>query len=367
MAVVTAPQEPAASRTKEAQLTATVLGNTLRRIDVGEVQLRVAERGERGPLVVLLHGWPESWYSWRHQLPALAAAGYRAVAPDLRGFGGSDAPAAVEEYDVHHICRDLEGLLEHYGATNAVVVGHDWGAILAWQCALLLPERVAAIAPMSVPYAGRGDASLIDRLRQAYGDNFFYILYFQEPAAAEAEFDADPRGILSRLYTSPDTPREAPAVTDPKRSAGGWIGRLGKPTELPAFLSAGDLDYYVGEFTRAGFRGGINYYRNFHRNWETTPELATAKVTQPVLFVAGERDQVIRGADATRLDALMRPWAPGLTRVVVVPGVGHWVQQEAVEETNQPLLEFLSNLRRDGERWVVPRGATAAEPSTSNP
>ena len=329
---------------EEAPLSETVLGNTLRRIDVGEVTLRVAERGENGPLVVLLHGWPESWYSWRHQLPALAAAGYRAVAPDLRGFGGSARPEAVEAYDVHHVCRDLVGLIDHYDARTAVVVGHDWGAILTWQCALLAPDRISAIAPMSVPYGGRGDASLIDRLRQAYADNFFYILYFQEPGVAEGEFDADPRGILSRLYTSPDTPREAPRITDPKRSAGGWIDRLGKPTELPPWLTAEDLDYYVGEFTDAGFRGGINFYRNFHRNWETTPQLAEAKVSQPVLFVAGEKDQVIRGADATRLDALMRPWAPKLTKVVVVPAVGHWVQQEAVDETNAALLAFLQSL-----------------------
>ena len=333
----------AAGAAEETSVSETVMGNTLRRIDVGEVTLRVAERGE-GPLVVLLHGWPESWYSWRHQLPALAAAGYRAVAPDLRGFGGSDAPAKVEDYEIHHICRDLGGLLDHYGAKKAVVVGHDWGALITWQCALLMPDRISAIAPMSVPYAGRGDASLIDRLKQTMGDNFFYILYFQEPGTAEAEFDADPRGILSRLYTSTDTPREAPTITDPKRAAGGWIGRMGKPTALPPWLKAEDLDYYVTEFTRAGFRGGINYYRNFHPNWVSTPELADAKLVQPVLFVAGAQDGVIRGADAARLDAMMKPWAPKFTKSVVIPGVGHWVQQEAAEATNAALLEFLKGL-----------------------
>jgi pimeloyl-ACP methyl ester carboxylesterase len=340
-----ARQAQPSSPAKEAPVIETVLGNTLRRIDVGEVTLRVAERGE-GPLVVLLHGWPESWYSWRHQLPALAAAGYRVVAPDLRGYGGSDAPPAVDDYDIRHICRDLEGLLDHYDAKTAVVAGHDWGALIVWQCALLMPDRISAIAPMSVPYGGRGDASLIVRLRESMADNFFYILYFQEPGVAEAEFDADPRGILSRLYTSPDTPREAPRVTDLKRSAGGWIDRLGKPTELPPWLTAADLDYYVSQFEHAGFRGGIDYYRNFHRNWEITPELAAAKVSQPVLFVAGEKDGVIRGADAARLDALMRPWAPNLTKVAVVPAVGHWVQQEAVEATNAALLAFLEGLDR---------------------
>ena len=331
------------SAAEETPVSETVQGNTLRRIDVGEVTLRVAERGE-GPLVVLLHGWPESWYSWRHQLPALAEAGYKAVAPDLRGFGGSDAPPNVEDYEIHHICRDLGGLLDHYQAKTAIVVGHDWGSLITWQCALLMPDRISAIVPMSVPYAGRGDMSLIDRLKATMGDNFFYILYFQEPGTAEAEFDADPRGILSRLYTSTDTPREAPTITDPKRAAGGWIGRLGKPTALPPWLKAEDLDYYVNEFTRAGFRGGINYYRNFHPNWLSTPELADAKLTQPVLFVAGAQDGVIRGADAARLDAMMKPWAPKFTKSVVIPGVGHWVQQEAADATNAALLEFLKSL-----------------------
>src|SRR5215470_9081213 len=166
------------------------------------------------------------------------------------------------------------------------------------------------------------------------------------PGAAEEEFDADPRGILSRLYVSPGAPREAPAVTDPKRAAGGWIARLGAPKALPDWLTAADLDYFVGEFTAAGFRGGINYYRNFHRNWETTPQLAGVKISQPVLFIAGEKDNVIRGASAEQLTAYMAKAVTDLRGVKLLEGAGHWIQQERPAETNAAMLEFLKGLAR---------------------
>jgi pimeloyl-ACP methyl ester carboxylesterase len=317
----------------------------MRFIEANGIRLRIAEDG-RGPLVLLLHGWPESWYSWRHQLPALAAAGYHAVAPDMRGFGGSDKPAAVAEYDIQHLTADVVGIIDALGEKNAVVVGHDWGAIVAWHCLLLHPSRFTALVAMSVPYGGRPAESIVDTLRKTHGDNFFYILYFQEPGAAEKEFDADPRGILSRLYVSPGAPREAPAVTDPKRVAGGWIPRLGAPRALPDWLTAADLDYFVGEFTAAGFRGGINYYRNFHRNWETTPQLAGVKVFQPVLFIAGEKDIVIRGASAAQLTAYMAGGVTNLRGVRLFADAGHWIQQERPGETNAAMLEFLKGLPR---------------------
>ncbi len=316
---------------------------TLRFIQANGITLRIAEMGS-GPLVLFVHGWPESWYSWRHQLPAIAAAGYRAVAPDMRGFGKSDKPEAVEDYDIHHVGADLVGILDALGEKSAVLVGHDWGAIVAWQCMLLHPERFTALVAMSVPYGGRGSRSIVESFRQAWGDNFFYVLYFQEPGVAEKEFDADPRAILSRLYLSPDSPREAPLVTDPKRAAGGWIPRLGAAKGLPDWLTSEDLDYYVAEFTQAGFRGGINYYRNFQRNWDTTPELAGAQVRQPVLFIAGSRDIVIRGASAEQLTAMMTPAAPQLRGVRLIPGVGHWVQQESPAQTNAAIVEFLRGL-----------------------
>jgi pimeloyl-ACP methyl ester carboxylesterase len=318
---------------------------TLRHIESNGIRMRIAEMG-KGPLVLLVHGWPESWYSWRHQLPAIAAAGYRVVAPDMRGYGKSDQPAAVEDYDIHHVTADLVGILDALGEKNAILIGHDWGAIVTWQAMLLYPQRFTALVAMSVPYSGRGERSIIQNLRASMGDNFYYILYFQEPGVAEKEFDADPRAILSRLYLSPDSPREAPQITDRRRAAGGWIPRLGAPKGLPGWLTQADLDYYVNEFTAAGFRGGINYYRNFHRNWETTPQLAGAKVTAPVLFIAGDKDSVIRGATAEALRASMRDAVPGLRDVVLMPNTGHWVQQERAAETNAAILEFLRSLKR---------------------
>jgi pimeloyl-ACP methyl ester carboxylesterase len=317
---------------------------TLRYIESNGIRMRIAEMGS-GPLVILVHGFPESWYSWRHQLRALSAAGFHAVAPDMRGYGKSDKPEAVEDYDIHHLTADLVGIVDAMGEKSAMLVGHDWGAIVTWQAMLLHPQRFTALVAMSVPYSGRGPQSLIQTLRQAMGENFYYILYFQEPGVAEKEFDADPRALLSRLYLSPDSPRDPPAITDPKRSAGGWIPRMGAPKSLPPWLKQADLDYYVNEFAAAGFRGGINYYRNFHRNWETTPQLANAKVTQPVLFIAGEKDVVIRGASAEALTSSMKNAVNDLRGVKLFPGAGHWVQQERADETNAAMIEFLKSVR----------------------
>jgi pimeloyl-ACP methyl ester carboxylesterase len=316
---------------------------TLRIIKSNGINMRIAEMG-KGPLVILVHGWPESWYSWRNQLPALAAAGYHVVAPDMRGYGKTDKPAAVEDYDINHVTADIVGIVDAMKEKTAVVVGHDWGSIVAWNCMLLHPTRFSALAAMSVPYGGRGAQSPMDGMRIATGENFYYIVYFQEWNVAEREFDADPRGILSRLYLSPDSPREAPIVTDPKRIAGGWIPRLGAPKGLPTWLSAADLDYYVKEFTAAGFRGGINYYRNFHRNWEITPQLTDAKISAPVMFLAGEKDVVIRGATAAQLTANMQRTATDLRSVTLLPGAGHWVQQERAAETNAALVQFLKDV-----------------------
>ena len=325
-----------------------VEGAEYRELDVNGIRMRVVEQGE-GPLVLLAHGWPESWYSWRHQLPALAAAGYHAVAPDMRGYGGTDAPPAVEDYDIFHLCGDLVGLIEALGEAQAVLVAHDWGAVVARDCVRLEPDRFSAVVNMSVPFGGPGPTSPIETMQQRYGDNFYYILYFQELDAdgngvADAEFDADPRGILSRLYLTGAT-RRPPQVSDPLRSAGGMIPRSGEPTDFPAWIDASELDYYVEEFTRAGFRGGINYYRNFHRNWELTRELQGVPVSQPAMFIAGENDGVIGGATQEVLTTRLSQAATDPRGVHVLPGAGHWVQQQEPQEVNRLLLEFLEGLR----------------------
>ncbi|MDX1492235.1 MAG: alpha/beta hydrolase [Pseudohongiellaceae bacterium] len=317
---------------------------TLRMVETNGINMRIAEMGS-GPLVILVHGWPESWYSWRHQLKALADAGYHAVAPDMRGYGKTDKPAAVEDYDITHVSGDLAGLVETLGYESAILIAHDWGAIVAWQTVLLHPEKFTALAAMSVPYSGRGPMSVTDSLRRALRDNFYYILYFQEWNVAEREFDANPRALLTSLYISPDTPRSEPEVTNPLRSAGGFLSRRGIPTELPAWLTQEDLDYYVNEYTEAGFRGGINYYRNFHRNWEITPQLSGVTVDIPVTFIAGAQDSVIGGRSAEQLQKSMAPLVTDLRKVTIIPNTGHWVQQERPEESNAAILEFLESLQ----------------------
>jgi pimeloyl-ACP methyl ester carboxylesterase len=323
-----------------------VAGVHFRMVKTNGITLRVAEAGPKsGQLVVLVHGWPESWYSWRHQMPALAAAGYHVVAPDMRGYGGSDRPPNVEDYDILHTSGDIVGLVDAMGAEKAVLIGHDWGAIITWNTVLLHPDRFSAMIAMSVPNGGRGASPPLAAMKAAMGDNFYYILYHNEPGGvAEKEYDSDPRGLLSRLYTSKDTPLDPPTVTDPKRVAGGWIPRLGKPKELPHWLTQADLDYFVAQFEHAGFRGGVNYYRNFDRNWEITPQLAGARIEVPVSFIAGEDDIVIRGAKASALRAQMSRVADDLRDVTLVPGAGHWVQQEKPEVVNAFILDFLKKL-----------------------
>ncbi len=321
-------------------------GIKMQYLDVNGIRMRVMELGE-GPAVLLAHGWPESWYSWRHQLTALAAAGYRVIAPDMRGYGGTDAPAEVDAYNIRVLAADMVGVLDALGLEAAHMIGHDWGAIVAAHAVLLHPARFRSLVLMSVPYGGRGPAPPLQGMRARTGENFFYIVYHNEPGGvAEAEYDADPYGLLSRLYLSPDSPRDAPAVTDPKRSAGGWIPRLGAAQGLPSWLTQADLDYYVRQFSQRGFRGGVNYYRNFDRNWEITADVEPV-IRRPTLFVAGDQDVVIGGADVAALRARMAESVPDLRDVVLIPGVGHWVQQEAPGETNSAVLNFLQALSEE--------------------
>ncbi len=320
-------------------------GITFRFIESNGIRMRIAEAGDSGPLILFAHGWPESWYNWRHQLTYFANAGYRVVAPDMRGYGETDKPADVDEYDIVHLAGDMVGILDALGEETAIMVGHDWGAIVAWNSVLMHPERFSALIAMSVPYGGRAPQSPMVAWQESFGDNFYYILYHNEAGGvAEAEYDSDPKGILSRLYLSPNSPREAPTINDRARSAGGWIGRLGAPIGLPDWLSQEDLDYVVGQFESAGFRGGVNYYRNFHRNWEITEHLTDTKIDVPTLFIAGEQDVVIAGANQGQLTGAMSRVATDLRDVVLIPDIGHWVQQEAPEETNAAMHEFLQGI-----------------------
>jgi pimeloyl-ACP methyl ester carboxylesterase len=265
----------------------------------------------------------------------------------MRGFGESQAPPNVDDYDVMHTSADLVGILDALGEETAVLVGHDWGAIVAWQTVLLNPTRFTALINMSVPYRGRPAQSPMERMTQSAGDNFHYIVYHNEPGGvAEAEYDANPRGLISHVYLGIAANSETlpPKVTDPLRSAGGWIDRLGAPIRLPDWLTENNLDYIVSQFEKAGFRGGVNYYRNFHRNWEITEHLSDKKINIPTLFIAGEEDFVIGGATKEQLTASMSQVVVDLRDVVLIPDTGHWVQQEAPLATTAAMLEFLDSL-----------------------
>lgn len=322
-----------------------VSGVTFQMIETNGINMRIALAGDSGPLVLLVHGWPESWYSWRHQLTGLSAAGYRVVAPDMRGYGETDQPQDVADYDMNKLTADLVGVLDALGEDTATIIGHDWGAPVAQYSALFYPERFTSLVMMSVPYSGRAPVNPLEAMRKNAGENFFYIVYHNEPGrVAEKEYDSDPRGILSRLYLSPNSPREAPQVTDPKRAAGGWIPRLGAPKGLPDWLTQADLDYYVSQFEAAGFHGGVNYYRTFERNWEMTADRDDFTIKVPSLFFAGSKDTVIGGATRDALLANMTPYFADLRDVKLVPDMGHWIQQEDPGATNEAVLGFLKSL-----------------------
>ncbi len=301
-----------------------------------------------GPLVVMVHGFPESWYSWRHQLGALARAGYRVVAPDQRGYGRTEAPESIDSYSILHLVGDLVGLCDALGERHAVVVGHDWGSMVAWTAAQLRPDRFRAVVGMSVPFLPRLPVRPTDMMKAMFGDRFFYILYFQEPGKAEAELDGDARTFLrAMLYTaSGSVPDDHYRNLDIPKTAG-FMDQMIVPDALPAWLSEEDLDVYVGEFERTGFRGGLNWYRNFDRNWELTAAFADRRITVPALFVGGLRDAVVTGpelAEPSPTVQVMPSFCDDFRGSALLEGVGHWNQQEAPEETNAALLDFLSGL-----------------------
>ena len=313
-----------------------------RYLEINGIKMRLAEMGN-GPLVLLAHGWPESWYSWRHQLVGLSKAGFRVIAPDMRGYGGTDAPSEVNQYDINHLTADMIGILDALGEKTASIVGHDWGAPVATYSALFYPERFTKLVIMSVPYNGRQDQNPIEGMKAVFQDNFFYILYHNEPdGVAEKEYDKDPRDLISKFYQSPGSQTKSPKITDPKRSAGGFLPRIGEPEGLPDWFTPKDLDYVVGQFEESGFRGGVNYYRNIERNWKLTKDLKDHKIKVPTLFIAGSRDMVIGGASKEMLQSSMKEAIPLLEEVILFPNIGHWVQQEAPEETNKILISFLN-------------------------
>jgi pimeloyl-ACP methyl ester carboxylesterase len=316
---------------------------THRQIETNGINLHIAESGE-GPLVLLIHGFPELWYAWRHQLPALADAGYHGVAPDIRGYGDSDTPHDVEAYRMREMVADFVGILDALGEEQAVIVGQDWGAMMTWTAAALRPDRFRAVVGMSVPYLPRGPMPPLQIMNALFADKFFYMLYFQEEGVAEAEFEADIRGsLLKFMYFASGDFRDGEAaainmMNRPKDSK--LFDGVDSPDRLPGWLTEEDLDTFTAAFEKTGFRGGINRYRNMDRDWEEIPELAGARIEQPALFIVGEKDGVRSFAPMDPMKELVTD----LRKLVILPGCGHWTQQERPNEVNAELIEFLNGL-----------------------
>jgi len=312
-----------------------------RTVEANGIRMHVAEQGA-GPLVLLCHGFPESWYSWRHQLAALAAAGFHAVAPDMRGYGGTDQPAAIDQYTLLHLVGDMVGLVDALGGGPAAIAGHDWGAPVAWHAALLRPDLFRAVIGLSVPFRPRGSVRPSTAMPQT-ADAVFYQLYFQKEGVAEGELSRDVRATMRRLAFSGSGEGHGGALFMVPR-AGGFLAHTTDPAILPPWLTESDIDFFAGEFSRTGFRGGLNWYRNIDRNWELLAPYAKARVTVPALYVAGDRDLVVSFPGMDQLIPKLAQFVPKLRKTIMLPGCGHWTQQERPKEVNDAMIAFLNSL-----------------------
>lgn len=314
----------------------------LETLQLDDIRMRVASQGS-GPLVLFCHGWPESWYSWRHQMAAVAAAGFRAVAPDMRGYGGTDAPANPAHYTLLHLVGDLVALLKALGERQAVLVGHDWGAPVAWHAALLRPDLFRAVVGMSVPYAPPSRTDLLSALEKQ-GVHDFYIQYFQTPGVAEAEFERDVDASMRRIYYIGSGDATGSASFGMLAPGAGYLANTIDPPVLPEWMGADDMAYYADEFRRAGFRGGLNWYRCLRLNSELLAPWRGAAIQQPSMFIAGAQDAVLRfPASQSQIDRYSST-LPGLRGCHILEGAGHWIQRERAAPVSTLLLEFLAGL-----------------------
>jgi pimeloyl-ACP methyl ester carboxylesterase len=324
-----------------------IAGVQHRFIQTNGIRMHIAEAGS-GPLVVLIHGFPELWYSYRHVIPALAAAGYKVVAPDMRGYGQTDAPPNIEDYSQFQLVGDVVGLIRGLGYEQAVVVGHDWGAPVAFNTALLRPDLIRGVALLSVPFSVRAEGGVKPtegmKARMPQG-MVFYQTYFQTPGVAEQDFEGDvKKAMRSLLYSASGSIPKEHKWRYIMKSTEKASDTVTDPPQLPKWLTEADVDYYAKQFSRTGFRGGLNWYRNQDLWWLLTPFLVGRKLTQPTLYIAGSDDPVVEFAKAG-IDNLEKS-VPNLWRKVMLPGVGHWTEQEAPAEVNKYLVEFLAHLAK---------------------
>jgi len=313
-----------------------------RDIQANGITLHLTEQGT-GPLVLLCHGWPELGYSWRQQIPALARAGYRVVAPDMRGYGGSSAPADTASYAITDLVGDMVALVGALGESRACIVGHDWGATVAWSAALMRPDLFTAVVALSVPHRPRNPAGPPLAMLRAAGMENFYWFYFGREGVAEAEFERDIASAIRRVlfYGSGDAPADA-GMSLMVPPGGGFLDRSSDPATLPPWLSDADVEVYAASFRKSGMRGPFSWYRNIDRNWALLAPFQGARITPPALFIAGARDAVIATPMGRAALEKMGESVPNLRGKVLVPGAGHWIQQERPSEVNAALLAFLA-------------------------
>ncbi len=315
---------------------------TQRRVETNGISLNIAEQGQ-GPLVILCHGFPESWYSWRHQLKALAQAGFHAVAPDMRGYGKSDKPHAVEAYNQMEVAADIIGLISALGHKTAAVIGHDWGAPTAWLCAQMYPQLITAVGALSNPFSARSPSPPMAIMEKVFEGQFFYQLYYQTQGVAEAEWEADIKGNLRKFYHLGSGAFEAGEFLKPTAPAPDFFSSVAEPAPdaLADWMSEADLNFLAQEFRASGFRGPLNYYRNMDLSWELTVGVPD-KVTQPALFVAGDREAVLHLMKASY--ERMPNYVPDLRVNQLLPNVGHWTPEEAPEQVNKLIIGFLNDV-----------------------
>ncbi|HEX5008606.1 MAG TPA: alpha/beta hydrolase [Hyphomonadaceae bacterium] len=320
------------------------MAHDFRYVKSGDQTIRVAVEGS-GPLVLMVHGFPESWSSFRHQMGPVAEAGFTAAAIDVRGYGGSSRPHAVEAYDMASIVADNQAVADQLGGGKAILVGRDWGAPIVWSSALIDPKRFTAVCGMSIPHMGHGSAPIIDIMRKLFTENglFFYMVYFQDEGVAEKELERDVRDTIRRIYYAWSADAPPGGWPAGKKHGEGLLPGMINPEKFPAWLPDEDIDYMVGEFTQSGFRGPLNRYRNFHRDFALMSKYAGQKIEQPAMFMAGTADVGIRmfGRD---VETRMRQHFDDLRGFHMIEGAGHWNQQEKPEETNGLLLGWLKGL-----------------------
>ncbi len=309
-------------------------------IETNGVTLRTVVSGD-GPLVILLHGWPQSWYLWRHQIAPLAAAGYRVAVPDQRGYGGSSKPPAISDYNIRALAGDVAGLARALGYAEFNLIGHDWGCLVAWNTALLHRDTCRSVMGLSVPFWRPTDATINP---PGFDDRFWYMRYFQPPGVVEAELERDLEASLLQLYygLSADSPYGAWMRQLEFPHTVGLLDALPKTDKLPRWLTQEDFEYYVSQYRMSGFRGPCNWYRNLPTMAALTPELESARFTQPAAFASGAEDDVLL------YDPNWRAWFPNafddLRFIEIIDGAGHWLQVEAPQKTTDVMLRFLAEV-----------------------